>query len=236
MKTRFIKVISLMSALILILIPTNINAQSKQVVQQEFYEVIERLNFESSEIKFVSLDELPSGSGKLNFKTMEELEGFLIKLQKDIENANSKLENRKIEYFKDGKWVEIDNKEYNQIINQTNPGIKSSAKFADYFRSVRTVYDKKWLPFTVAGRLDSEVYYGIERVAPRAMFVTSDRLFSAYNVGTEFKYEEQDAYATGRNNSFIMVEWSAKLYLTVQFGGIPVGGIIAQPSGVYSIK
>lgn len=234
MKRRFIKFISLISALILVIVPASVNAQSNKNFEQEFHEVVNKLNLEGKilETEFIPLDEIPSNSEMLDFETMEDFVEFLSILDKDIKSENYEIEHT-IEHFKDGEWVEIDKDEYNQIISQTDISTQSyDTNFADYFREKRLVVDKRWWVVAVA-KLESQVYYGIERTAPRAKFIVSDDIYPVVNAMTEFKGTNQTAYVSGTNDNKIVVRWDTRVYLTASVAGQPIGALLMSPFGQY---
>ena len=103
------------------LIPANINAESVENIEQEFYKTVENLNSQNLKLEIIPIDEFhkASNTNTLNFETVEEFEKFMLSLDKESINKNSENIEResRIEHFRNGKWVEIDQKEFEQIIN-----------------------------------------------------------------------------------------------------------------------
>lgn len=230
--------LSLTFALIIAFVPINSNAQSEDITKEEIYSIIDNLDLQN--IKLVSDDiEGLDSVEPITFDNVEELEEYLIQLDKD---ATEFKENMVVEvtkyHLRDGEWVEISEEEYRDIVENLNNlevnSITPYADFADYFSQSSTIYDYKGA--LTKGQLRSTISYGIERTPPRAKFVRSDDIYPSVEHFGYFTDVRQSPRVTGANANRIVVEYSFKFYSKLIVpGGNEVITLIDSIKSAYTI-
>ena len=84
--------------------------------------------------------------------------------------------------------------------------------------------------------VESYVYYGIEKVAPRAKFAVNDMIYPLSYSGTELRNDGQSVTPRGANHQELKVDYNFDVYAVISIGGFETGTKLLGYEGWYIIK